>query len=79
MGAACLLNARRCGRTHCHFTGPFFLLVALAVLAHGFGLLPLGPHGWTWLGAVIVIGTALLWSGSEMLAGRYLHRTTSQS
>jgi len=22
MGVACLLNARRCGRLHCHLTGP---------------------------------------------------------
>jgi hypothetical protein len=28
MGVACLLNARRCGRIHCYFTGPFFLLLA---------------------------------------------------
>src|SRR5215831_18054176 len=24
MGAACVINARRCGRTHCRYTGPFF-------------------------------------------------------
>jgi hypothetical protein len=28
MGGACLLNARRCGRTHCYVTGPFFLRLA---------------------------------------------------
>src|SRR6266446_6699546 len=28
MGAACLLNAARCGRVHCWFTGPFFILAA---------------------------------------------------
>jgi hypothetical protein len=79
MGAACLINARRCGRTHCHFTGPFFLLSAVAVLAHGLGLLSLGPNGWTWLGATVVIGTALLWFASEALGGQYLRRGTSRS
>ena len=74
MGAACLANARRCGRTHCHLTGPFFLVMAMAVLSYGVGLLPLGPRGWTWLGATIAAGTALLWPVSEALVGRYLGR-----
>src|SRR5262245_42385267 len=61
MGTACLANARRCGRTHCHLTGPFFLVMAVTVLLNGVDLLPLGPHGWRWLGAVTAAGTALLW------------------
>jgi hypothetical protein len=24
-GTACILNARRCGRTHCRYTGPYYL------------------------------------------------------
>ena len=28
MGAACVINARRCGRMHCRYTGPFFLGMA---------------------------------------------------
>ena len=55
MGTACLANARRCGRTHCYLTGPFFLVMAMAVLLHGYGLVPLGPHGWIWLGAVTAV------------------------
>ena len=27
MGAACLMNARRCGRTHCRYTGPYYFLL----------------------------------------------------
>jgi hypothetical protein len=72
MGTACLVNAHRCGRTHCHFTGPFFLLMAPAALLHGFELLPLGRYGWTWLGATIAVGAALLWFATEALWGRYL-------
>jgi len=26
MGSGCVLNAARCGRRHCYFTGPVFLL-----------------------------------------------------
>jgi hypothetical protein len=32
-GTACLLNARRCGRTHCRFIGPYYLAMILPVLA----------------------------------------------
>ena len=35
MGIACVVNAVRCGRVHCHFTGPFLLLLAAASLLHG--------------------------------------------
>src|SRR5687767_7821328 len=35
MGVACLLNARRCGRTHCRFTGPYFLLMIVPVIVLG--------------------------------------------
>ena len=79
MGAACLANARRCGRTHCHLTGPFFLLMAAATLSHGVGLLPLGADGWIWLAAALAGGTALLWFGSEALLGRYLHHRADRS
>lgn len=41
-GVACLVNARRSGRLHCHLTGPFFLLLASASLVHGTGVFPMG-------------------------------------
>lgn len=44
MGLACLANARRCGRTHCRYTGPFFLGAAGLVVAYVAGLLPLGSQ-----------------------------------
>ena len=52
MGTICLLNASRCGRIHCYFTGPFFILGAIASLGYGIGLLPFGPSGWKWIGNV---------------------------
>ena len=33
MGTACILNAKRCGRTHCRFTGPYYLAMIIPVLA----------------------------------------------
>jgi hypothetical protein len=72
MGTACILNALRCGRIHCYLTGPFFLLMAVAVLLHGFGFLWLGPNGWLWLGlTLVVVGGALLWYLPERLWGKY--------
>jgi hypothetical protein len=75
MGAACILNALRCGRLHCYLTGPFFLLMAVAVLMHGFRIFWLGSNGWLWLGgSLIVIGGGLLWFLPERLWGKYADR-----
>lgn len=71
MGAACLVNARRCGRTHCRVTGPFLLAMAAAVVGHAAGLLPLGRHGWLLLGVATAVGFAALWWGSERLWGAF--------
>ena len=38
MGAACIMNARRCNRTHCRYTGPYFIVMILPVVALGVGL-----------------------------------------
>jgi hypothetical protein len=71
MGGACIANARRCGRTHCRFTGPFYLLMAAAVLGYAIGALPLGDQGWLILATTTVIGTAALWWGSERIWGLF--------
>ena len=71
MGAECLFNAARCGRVHCRFTGPFFILAAVASLAYGLGLLPLGPSGWNWIGTGTVIGALALTFIPELFLGRY--------
>ena len=74
MGGACLVNAIRCGRTHCYFTGPFFLLMACVTLFYGLGLLALGPRAWIWLGLGLLAGTTGLWWGAERLWGRFVPR-----
>ena len=71
MGGTCLVNARRCRRTHCRFTGPFYLLMAVLVIAFAAGLLPIGDHGWAILGTTTVVGTAVLWWGSERIWGLF--------
>ena len=42
MGAACMLNARRCNRTHCRYTGPYYLAMIVPVMALGAGLVTVG-------------------------------------
>ena len=65
MGLACIINTRRCGRTHCRFTGPFLIVMAIMVIGHAIGWLPLGRFGWPILGAATLVGFVALWWGSE--------------
>jgi len=51
MGTACILNARRCGRTHCQFTGPYYLGMIVPVGVLGLGIVSAGFAGWLALGA----------------------------
>lgn len=74
MAAGCLVNAHRCGRLHCYFTGPFFILMALASLCYGFGWLPLGSSGWNWIGGAAFVGAVILGCVPELLYGRYRRR-----
>jgi hypothetical protein len=71
MGTACLINARRCGRTHCRFTGPFYLFLIVPVLLHGFEVLPLGTYAWWILGAAILAGGKIIWWATEATWGKF--------
>ncbi len=42
MGVGCVINAARCGRLHCYFTGPIFLLGALGIFLVGFDMTSIG-------------------------------------
>lgn len=70
-GAACLVNARRCGRRHCFYTGPLYLLAALASLLYGLHILPLGNSGWNWILGIAVAGSLLFCCVLEHLFGKY--------
>jgi hypothetical protein len=74
MAAGCVVNALRCGRMHCYFTGPFMILMGLASLSYGFGWLPLGINGWNWIGGVTLGGAVLLGCIPELLFGKYRRR-----
>lgn len=71
MGGACFINARRCGRVHCHFTAAWLLFIATGLLLSGLSLL--AALNTTLLAASGLIGFAIIWLASERLWGRYWH------
>jgi hypothetical membrane protein len=71
MGVACTINAARCGRVHCYITGPFFVLMAVATLLYGVGILPLGAKGWSLLSLTILVGALALCCLPELFWGKY--------
>jgi hypothetical protein len=75
MGVACLLNARRCGRIHCYFTGPFLIGAAAVALAYGAGVFHVPDRrGWNWLGLIVLIGALVLMTVPEAILGKYRKR-----
>ena len=71
MSIACAVNASRCGRVHCYFTGVFFLVMAVVRALYGFDLVPLGRDAWPWIGGMAIVGGVGLTVFSEMIWGRY--------
>ncbi|MGH9434093.1 MAG: hypothetical protein ACRD3T_21400 [Terriglobia bacterium] len=67
-GLACLANARRCGRRHCFFTGPLFLLAALASVLMGTRVIAV--H-WNWIIIAVLAGSGFAF-GLECVQGRYV-------
>jgi hypothetical protein len=72
MGIACLANASGCGRVHCFFTGPFYLLAAVASFLKGSGRLPVP---WPALAGLTCLGVCALWWLPERLWGTYVGRS----
>src|SRR5437016_12997510 len=56
MGTACILNAKRCGRTHCRYTGPYYLAMIAPVLALASGVVYAEFLAWLVIAAVILLG-----------------------
>ena len=71
MGTACILNARRCRRTHCRYTGAYYLAMIVPAALMGARLIPFGLDAWLVLGAAILAGSGLLWWGTERAWGKF--------
>jgi len=74
MGGGCLANANRCGRLHCYFTGPLYILAALYVALSMFGIVRLNPG----LFLLIVLGVSCAALVLETPFGRYKHKPNSR-
>jgi hypothetical protein len=71
MATACILNARRCGRTHCRYTAPYYLAMILPVLALASGLISASVYTWLALALLILIGGWVIRWTTEQKWGRY--------
>ena len=69
MGTGCMLNARRCNRTHCRYTGPYSLAMTVPVMALGTGVVSIGILGWVCLGVILLGGIGLIWWATENAHG----------
>jgi hypothetical protein len=69
MGTACILNARRYNRTHCRYTGPYYLAMVVPVLVLGIG--SAGIYKWAFLTALILGGSWLIWWATERAWGKF--------
>lgn len=70
-GVACIANAARCGRLHCYFTGPLYLLAAAYLLLAELGLVPLVKPGWFLL---ILLAASIVAQLAELPLGKYVKR-----
>jgi hypothetical protein len=71
MGTACMLNARRCNRTHCRYTGPFYIAMIVPAIALGTGFVVVGMLGWISFAAFMAGGSVLIWWATERTWGKF--------
>jgi hypothetical protein len=69
MGVACILNSKRCGRTHCRYTGPYYLAMIVPLLALSF--ISSSIYEWITLAVIIVAGSKLIWWATERAWGKF--------
>src|SRR2546427_8307760 len=70
MGTACILNSRRCGRTHCRYTGPYYLAMIAPVLVLASGVIPIDFYGWLLLAVFFFCGSVVILVGPEKGGGK---------
>ena len=71
MGTACILNSRRCGRTHCRYTGPYYLAMIVPVLALASGVISVDFYAWLSLAVLILGGSMIIWWATERAWGKF--------
>jgi len=71
MGTACTLNAQRCGRTHCRYTGPFYLAMIVPAILLATGIFSANFYSWLALAVFILIGGWSIWWATERAWGKF--------
>src|SRR5262245_42002137 len=71
MGTACVLNAKRCGRTHCRYAGPFYLAMIGPVVLFTTGIIDANFYGWLALVVFILLGGWIIWWATERAWGKF--------
>jgi len=71
MGTACVLNAQRSGRTHCRYTGPFYLAMIVPVVLFVTNVISANFYSWLTLAAFILLGGWIILWGTERAWGKY--------
>ena len=71
MGTACILNSRRCGRTHCRYTGPFYLAMVVPVLMLASSVISVDLYAWLSLAVLILGGSKIIWWATEGTWGKF--------
>jgi hypothetical protein len=71
MVSACILNARRCGRTHCRYTGLYYLATVVPVLLLISGVVSADLYGWFALAVLILAGSKMIWWATERAWGTF--------
>ncbi len=70
-GTACILNAKRCGRTHCRYTGPYYLVMIAPVLVLASGVISADIYAWLSLAVLILGGSMIIWWATERAWGKF--------
>ena len=70
-GTACILNSRRCGRTHCRYTGPYYLAMIAPVLVLASGVISVDFYAWVSLAVLILGGSIIIWWATERAWGKF--------
>ena len=71
MDTACILNSRRCGRTHCRYTGPYYLARIIPVLVFASGVISVGFYACLSLAVLILGGSMIIWWATERAWGKF--------
>jgi hypothetical protein len=69
MGIACLLNARRSGRTHFRFTLPYY--IAMVIPAFALWITEAPFFAWLVLATLILLGDKIIWWTTERIWGPF--------